>query len=467
MRNRHLAAIQPNNTRDRIHVEEFNTADFSVTAVYRDGRQWKRLRPRRANEPAFWVERNADGLYGPVPRRLEKWLDSIWKRSDEFPKVLRFPRRDEEGERLINNLFQAHLRGDTDLMLTHLEQIRGRIPAQESVDRGLNCSAWGELPRFDPSKIIGTKWLIHDFIAEANLQLVFGEPGSFKSTLFLVCARAVSTGEEFLGVKTRKRRVLYLDFENPSNVIKARNDSLRLGLPANPNLVIWDRFNNQPPPRPGDSTLELIVKQCVQETGHGPWIVFDSWSSLLRPGEGGENTGQIAPIYMQLRRLCDLSATITVLDHAKKYEPATIYGGADKAAKADSIHNLLRHDNPLRPHNAIVRVESWLKRSAPKGTGAFAFEVQTKKNKKNDDWQVIDIIRAKDPMQEARGRKRESLGDLIRLNPGAGQEALAKLAANKGMSRDEAIALLKSGIGKFWTVRKSAHGRYVYKLLKP
>lgn len=466
MRNRHAGSTQPTNTPDLIHVEEFKTADFAVTAVYQGGRHWKRLRPRHSNEPAFWVEFNADGLYGPVSQSVEKWLDSVWKKSDEFPKVLRFPRRDEEGERLIANLAKAHVRGDAGLMLTYIDQIRRRIPAQGIDDPVADSSAWAGLPRFDPSKITKTEWLIQDFIAEGNLQLVFGEPGSFKSTLFLMCARTVSTGEEFLGMKTQKRRVIYLDFENPSNVIKARNDSLRLGLPDNPNLVIWDRFNNQPPPRPGDSILELVVRQCVRETGHGPWIIFDSWSSLLRGGEGGESTGQIAPIYMELRRLCDLGATITILDHAKKYEPATIYGGADKEAKADSIHNLLRHDNPLHPQNAIVRVESWLKRSAPKGTGAFAFEVQTKKDK-NGDWQVVALIPAKDPVQEAKRRKRELLRDLIRLNPDAGQEALAKLAANKGMSRDEAIELLKSGIEKYWTRKKIAHGKYIYKLLKP
>jgi hypothetical protein len=72
-------------------------------------------------------------------------------------------------------------------------------------------------------------------------------------------------------------------------------------------------------------------------------------------------TGQTAPIYLQLRKLADLGATITVLDHSRKYERGVIYGGQDKEAKVDSIHILLPYENKARESNAIVRVQSWLK----------------------------------------------------------------------------------------------------------
>jgi len=186
--------------------------------------------------------------------------------------------------------------------------------------------------------------------------------------------------------------------------------------------------------------------------------------SCAKAGEGGEFTGQIAPIYLWLRKLADLGATITVLDHSRKYDPRTIYGGQDKEAKVDTIHGLQTYENKVRPENAIVRVESWLKRFAPKGVGVFAFEVQSREDA-TKEWHISGLKLANDPVEEQQEEKREFLRDLIRQNPDLGQEKLARLAAKSGLTRDQAVELLKSGTGKHWEVKKSAHGRYCYKLL--
>jgi hypothetical protein len=430
-----IAIVPENESEDhqdssqRIHVDEYQTPDFHVFAVFFDHRRWKRIREKndQTGETGRWFECKTNGGLGAVSDAEEKWLEQVWLRSHEHINVSRFPRRNEFVEKL-----------------------------------SLNGLTWNDLPRFDLARVSNTRWLIKHFIAECNLQLVFGQRGSFKSTLFLNAAKAVAGGEQFLGMKTHRRRVLYLDFENPANVIRGRCQDLGLDLAANPGLIIWDRFGVQPIPLPSDSVLEVIVNQSVSETGHGPWIIFDSWSSILRHGDGGEITGQIAPIYTQLRKLCDLGATITVLDHSRKYEGNVIYGGADKEAKVDSIHNLLTYQNLLRPENAIVRVESWLKRYAPKGIGVFSFEVQSEKDE-SGEWHVVALVPVRDPIREENRKKRQLLCDLIRKNPDAGQEALARLAAKKGLGRDEAIDILKAGTGKHWTAEKSQHGKLVYK----
>jgi RecA-family ATPase len=116
---------------------------------------------------------------------------------------------------------------------------------------------------------------------------VYGPRGSFKSTFFLALAKAVAKGEEFLEMTTRRRKILYLDYENPPDVIKNRDKDLHLHLPKNRRLVIWDRFGDKLPPRPGDRQLERFVKHCIRKLHRKPWIILDSWSSLLRAGEGG------------------------------------------------------------------------------------------------------------------------------------------------------------------------------------
>jgi len=413
---------------DEIRIEHYKTRDHCVFSVYLGNRNWKRLNRRKKGNGGLWVECPLRGPNIPATEEDKCWLNNVWENAEDYPKVERFPR--EGGQFSVPSL---------DLL------------------------CWEDIPRYNPRQVGKTRWLIESFLAERSIQLVFGERGSFKSTL-LLAAKAVANREEFLGMKTRRRRVLYLDYENPADVIKARNDGLGLNLPENPSLAIWDRFGRYPLPGPGEFALEYLVKTCVAETGHGPWIIFDSWSSLLRPGEGGEFTGQIAPIYAQLRKLVDLGATISVLDHSRKYDAQTIYGGQDKEAKVDTIHNLQTFENRLRPENAIVRVESWLKRFAPKGAATFAFEVRNKKDD-NGEWHVTGLKLVRDPVEEQKREKREFLRDLIRKNPDLGQEKLAILAAKKGLARDQAIEILKSGTGKYWEVNKSAHGKYCYQLL--
>jgi len=414
---------------DEIHVEDYEVRHQYVFSVYRGNRNWKRLKLSKKGKASAWVECFPARLNRPAAEEDEFWLKSVWENPEDYSKVERFPR---EGGQFS-------------------------VPILELL-------TWEEVPRFDPNKVEKTRWLIESFLAERSIQLVFGERGSFKSTLLLFAAKAVANGEEFLRMKTRLRRVLYLDYENPANVIRARSNDLALNLPDNPFLAIWDRFGRHPLPRPGDFALEIFVQTCIAETGHGPWIIFDSWSSLLRPGDGGEFTGQIAPIYAQLRKLADLGATITILDHSRKYDTHTIYGGQDKEAKVDTIHNMQTFENRLRPGNAIVRVESWLKRFAPKGSASFAFEVRNKKDDK-EEWHVTGLRLAKDPIEEQKREKIDFLRNLIRQNPDLGQEGLALLAAKKGLARDQAIDFLKSGTGKYWKVTKSAHGRYCYQLL--
>lgn len=413
---------------DKIRIEDYKKRGQGVFSVYRGNRNWKRLEPRKGGKACIWVERLPNGQNHSANEEDKSWLNDVWENPEDYQRVERFLR---EGDPFS-------------------------VP--------LELLTWEEVPRFDPRRVAKTKWLIDSFLAESSTQLVFGERGAFKTTLLFFAAKAVASGEDFLGMKTRRRRVLYLDYENPAHVIKARNDDLGLNLPNNPFLAVWDRLGRYPLPRPGDFALETFVQTCIAETGHGPWIIFDSWSSLLRHGDGGEFTGQIAPIYAQLRRLADLGATSTVLDHSRKYDAHVIYGGQDKEAKVDTIHNLQTFENRLRPENRIVRVESWLKRFAPREAATFAFEVRSKKDD-SGEWHLTGLKLVNDPVEEQRREKMEFLRDLIRQNPDLGQEGLALLAAKKGLARDQAIEFLKSGVGKYWEVTKSANGRYFYQLL--
>jgi hypothetical protein len=298
------------NSSTKIHVREFRNSQWAIFAIYYKGRCWKRLRPIRDNGlNADWLEFTPNG-YKSVSIKREAWLDRVWRNSDEYPQLRRYPRRDLEGERLMIRLGAAFGEGNLDTVALTLQRISEHLGISGPHSATSSALTWETVPRFNPAVVPETKWLIDHFLAERSIQLVFGERGSFKSTLLLGAAMAVSRGIDFLGMGTRQRRVLFLDYENPAHVIKNRNDDFGLDLPTNPFLAVWDRFGKHPVPRPMDIMLETFVRQTGDEMGHGPWLIFDSWASLLRPGEGGENTGQIAPLYMDLRKLTDLGATV-------------------------------------------------------------------------------------------------------------------------------------------------------------
>jgi len=271
-------------------------------------------------------------------------------------------------------------------------------------------------------------------------------------------------------MKTRQRMVLYLDYENPSDVLKNRDHDLRLSIPS-PRFTIWDRFHRKPTPVPGDQSLENFVRRCKKETGKWPWLIFDSWTSLLKYGEGGETTGQVAPMYAAIRALRDRGVTCTIIDHSRKYRSDIIYGAGAKMTLIDMSHNFVVHkpSKHLDAHSSttVVRVRADLKRYTPSGLGDFSFEIKGKQDKKRE-WHLASVEPVKDPLLVKKEQDITILKRLIQDNSDLGQRALAELAADTTeIKRDRAETLLRDGIDRHWKTVPMGARKVVYRLLKP
>lgn len=315
---------------------------------------------------------------------------------------------------------------------------------------------WTKLPHFDPTKAPKTKWLVDLFIPERGVTMLVGAPGSFKSTLVLQVADAISKGEEFLDRKTRRRRVLYLDNENPPDVLEARNRYMKLEMESNKRLRLWSMYDERPVPKILDRKLRMIVRTSVQQ-GKKVLIILDHWSSFLRPGEGGETTGQISPLLQELKHLCALGATILLLHHSRKYEKEIEYGGGDLKAKCDAMHTLVVEEDRINPNKKILRVNCFLKRHG--GNSSFTIRPQV------IDGHVVGFEYTQDPRAEERKRKRAVLRGIIGKHPHMKQHVIIKKAQERGLPRDEAREILRKGVNKYWKVRVSAHGAKKYSLL--
>lgn len=371
--------------------------------------------------------------------------DAVAERAVEFAREQKYREALVQMERDVNNRNYegAHRR---------LEELAPEVNVQQSGQYD-----WESLPRFDPSAAPETKWLYEEFIPERAITFVVADAGSFKSTFMLALCTAISTGEDFLDRATKKRRVLYLDNENPPDVLRERNEAMELELEANKRMRIWSMYGGVPLPKLGSPELREIVKASVAEN-RKPLIVFDHWASFLRPGDGGETTGQTSALLQEMKLLCGLGATIVVLAHTLKYDKTTWYGGADIRAKADAMHTFIREKDPVHPDRTIIRVECFLKRHGCERTFAIQPIIR--------DGRVAGFRSVEDPKKHERKMNIEKLRDLIKKSPEASQRELSNLATAIGFGRDEAESLLKRGIGKYWKVRTGPRGKMIYRLPK-
>jgi RecA-family ATPase len=335
---------------------------------------------------------------------------------------------------------------------------------------------WKEISRLDLSHIKDSTWVIQNFLAESSTQVIFGEFGTGKTTAMLWAAWCVSQGLPFLGMSTKRRAVLYLDYENPPHVVKRYCEGLGID-PRNPWFSIWDRKGRIP--IPGSKRLARFAKRCKQETGFAPWIIFDSWTSLLRGDDSGNQVGETAPIFRKIRHLCDNGVSCSVIDHSTG-NPRTGHSGGvkmpagsiAKMTQMDTSHTFVKENEEpdyfdSGRGNMVVSVESFLKRYAPKDEGSFSFQLKGSKDAKgNWNWHSVERAQGKDEAE--RQDVIDRVKRVIRHNPTSGLKELAeKIADKKIMGRNSAITMLKDGTGKVWeTITSGTSHKQAFRLLK-
>ncbi len=346
-----------------------------------------------------------------------------------------------------------------------------RSPRERQVDEEY---LWKGIRTLDLSKVKESSWLIDFFLAEASTQLIYGEFGTSKTTLLLKAAWSVSQGIDFLGMKTKRRAVLYLDYENPADVLKRY--CLPLGInPSSPWFRIWDRAAGEAVPLPGSEPLKRFIRHCKKATGHCPWMIFDSWTSLLK---GDENQGHnVTKVFREIRAMCDVGATNTIIDHTPKGRgnSKTAVGSIAKMTQMDTSHSVAAVEPgpayfPNIPTHNVYRVESFLKRYAPKDVGTFSFEVTGALNEKGD-WRLRSLELTADRGELKKQGVVERVKQLIRHNPTLGKKEIAKKVAElavKNLGRNASVKLLEDGIAaKAWeTITRGKSHKQVFRLLK-
>lgn len=373
--------------------------DDGSASVFIGGRHYER--ERIGPTDVRWLKRTRN-IDRPVSSHRARRLESIYQHPESAKRVLRFPREKKPSAPPIKNFFD--------------------IPVTTEVGR---------------QKL---RWLVKGVFPESELILITGLPGSFKSFLAEYLAAAVSEGRDFLGRRTKRRRVLILDRDNPLHIIAERRRILNLA--EGEYFKIWGTWVDGSPPDIDDPRLEQFARD------HRPLIIFDS---LVRFHDGDENSSKdMATVMAKLRKLVTLGATVIVLHHSPKSSAgeSRYRGSSDIHASVDVAFNL----SVDRKRSPAITMACFKMR------GAHEFTLTIRPDFERNCFELISESSVQDPSRDT-----DTLRRLIRETPGIRQ---SDLITGSGLPERRVRRLLREGIGKLWSEERHSRKTKAYSPLQ-
>jgi len=250
--------------------------------------------------------------------------------------VERVAKAERERDKLQSALGDMQL----DLHQARREKKEAERQAEESLRRGgtepepePNVVESGDGPDVQP--LLGTEepdpmeWRVADFVPEDHLTMLVGDGGTGKSVLALHLALCICTGRSFLGMGTKRGRVLYIDHEldREEQLRRVHRIARAMGIDAS-DSSLRDRFRYWRPTHPlGSEEHQADLMQAV--TAHKiDLVILDS----LTMGAEGDVTdvADVVPIMQHLRQW----PTTVAIDHVSH---STARGSAAQARAFGSV----------------------------------------------------------------------------------------------------------------------------------
>lgn len=183
-----------------------------------------------------------------------------------------------------------------------------------------------------------TPYLIESLCPEGHMTVMYADGGIGKSLLAIAIAQAVATGTPFLGYETKKKPVLYLDWELHQAPHLRRAYKIARGVGDTKPAADFYYLN---PPK----TIKGLIpdlKKMISEQGFG-LLIIDSVGAAA--GMNAESAQDVVELFQELN---SLGVTILAIDHQSKiqegqnYKNKTIYGSVYKYNLARSVFQLCK-----------------------------------------------------------------------------------------------------------------------------
>lgn len=189
-------------------------------------------------------------------------------------------------------------------------------------------------------------WLVEDWFAKGDVSLLVGDPGLGKSWLTMSLAKAIAEGDgEWIGLRTGSGSVMYVDEENPEDIIKQRMKKLGVSERGAKNIHylyrpgIW--INKDP-----DAFLDEAL--ALEPT----FIVIDSLSRIHSEDENSANS--MAKLFRDgIQPLArETGAAVVVIHHTIKGDTTNSFkrarGSGDISAVVDAAIDVSGWNTPGR-----------------------------------------------------------------------------------------------------------------------
>lgn len=201
-----------------------------------------------------------------------------------------------------------------------------------------------------------TDWLADGFIARGDVNIFIGEPGLGKSWLLMdLAVAAANGGRSWLGRELHLppgAKILYVDEENPEDVVRTRLEQLGLTPATAPQI----RYLHHQGVRLDRRPEKLLDEAYAFEPDI---VMLDSFTRLHTEDEN--NAGAVSKIFndgiMPLSR--DVGATVFLLHHVNKSEGNSSFGrsrgSGDLTASPDAAFDVRGTSNRMFVTNFKTR----------------------------------------------------------------------------------------------------------------
>ena len=156
------------------------------------------------------------------------------------------------------------------------------------------------------------EYFVDGLIARETITEWTGLGGAGKSFLLEKLGIDVATGGTFLGMQCKPANVLYLDYENPGFVVKARLRKMSGDNPVD-RLRIWGKWCQSPAPSIGHDVLNKIVAESQPLL-----LIIDP----LRDAHSGDenDSGEMKAVMDCLRSYTTMGTAVITAHHVARYD---------------------------------------------------------------------------------------------------------------------------------------------------
>jgi hypothetical protein len=311
-------------------------------------------------------------------------------------------------------------------------------PKKNTVTKPVLYSYADVLPVWDYQSTVN--YIVEDFLPEGAITLLTGDSGHGKTIFATALAGAIVTGGQFLGKQAERRKVLYLDRENPLALVKQHLFDLH--VQRTPDLIYWGGWCEHPPDGPAAASLHSFAR------AEKPVLIFDS---LIAFHSGSEQDATETRRYLQYYRdLAASGATVVLLHHTGKSENSKQYrGSSDIKASVDMAWLVEKLGDPAGLLSDL-RIVPFKNRMGAGSIIPAAFR----------DGRFL--------CEQRQQTNREIFERLVGLNPNSKGVELVRLGMDAGIGKTRVEQLLAEGVQQGWLdVRAGKQGSKMYSLAEP